>query len=185
MPARHWIIVATLAFLTLGVSGPAAAQGPVVPTPASPDLDKVLSLTPLRIDVVLQRYSAANEPLGRLPFALYGRADDRAATLRLGVQVPVNTGNNSISYQSVGTNIDAVISMTRDGRYRAVITVRDTSLLPADSKQPMIGGNVSIREFSTESLLVLRDGQSMEFSVGTDRTNGETIKAEVTVTALK
>lgn len=185
MPTRRWIIVAALTFVALSARGPAAAQTPTVPVPAMADLEKVLSLTPLRIDVVLQRYSAANESLGRLPFALYGRADDRAATLRLGVQVPVNTGNNSISYQSVGTNIDAVISMTSDGRYRALITVRDTSLLPADSKQPIIGGNVSIREYSTESLLVLRDGQPMEFSVGTDRTNGETIKAEVTVTALK
>jgi hypothetical protein len=190
---RRWIVLLTV--LALAASGsvvfarqgvqvpPAAIPVEQAPTRTSTDMTKVLSLQPLRVDVVLRKYSSDNKPIGSLPFVLYARADDRAATLRIGVQVPVNRGG-SVTYQSVGTDIDVVISMTPDQRYRAMITLRDTSVFADDAKDASVKPSPTLREFSVTSLIVAHEGRPTEFSVGTDKITGETMKAEVTITAL-
>ena len=42
-----------------------------------------------------------------------------------------------------------------------------------------------LRSYAIETRLILRDGQSVEVNVGTDKVSGETVTALVMVTALK
>jgi hypothetical protein len=42
-----------------------------------------------------------------------------------------------------------------------------------------------VRTFRTTNQLVLRDGQSSEFTAATDKVTGEVIKATVTLTVIK
>jgi hypothetical protein len=163
---------------------PIQTPGVVVSDQGSSDLPKVLALTPLRVEVVLQRYANGDTLIDSWPFVLSARADDRPVTLRIGVQVPVERGS-TLTTAAVGTNIDATVSLTRDQRYRALITLQDTSIVPGDSKTGSIHPAPTVREFSTTSLVVVKDGQTAELNVGYDKVTGETLKAKVTITALK
>jgi hypothetical protein len=115
-----------------------------------------------------------------------------ASVLRVGVDLPgeplTTTSKEGVSTtrrdsRYVGTQIDASAVTTPDGRFRLYISVSDSSVVPADRSKEFV--SPVIRSFTTQNNLLLRPGQPVTFSVGTDPISGETLSAEVTVSVVK
>ena len=173
---------------------PAAA--PAKPAPAV--------VTPLKVLVVVSRFQGEKK-ISSLPYSLSVTAGSRA-TLRMGAQVPIMMitaapapikgpdGNaipqvGPIQYRDIGTNIDCNVSRpTEDGRFQIEITIDDSSLYadgPAGANNTLPPGNPSFRAFRASDSLLLKDGQTAQFSTATDKVSGETVKVDVTLAVMK
>jgi hypothetical protein len=166
---------------------------PAIVKPAEPPV------TPLKVQVVISRFEAEKK-LSSLPYTLSVNAGSRA-TLRMGAKVPVimmMTATNvpkdvpqvgPVQYQDVGTDIDCSVSRPQDdGRYRLEITISDTSVYgdaPATAGGKPAPGNPSFRSFRASDSLVLKDGQTAQFTTATDKVSGEIVKVDVTLTVVK
>jgi len=75
--------------------------------------------------------------------------------------------------------------MTR--RPRPTITIEDTSVIGDDEplQQGLVKGNPSFRTFRSNESLLLKDGQSQQFTTATDKVTGNVVKVDVTLTILK
>jgi hypothetical protein len=167
---------------------PAAPAAKPAPTPA----------TPLKVTVLVSRFQGEKK-LSSLPYTLSVNAGSRA-TLRMGAKVPVmmmtfanmpkdTPAGGPIQYQDVGTDIDCYVSSVQDdGRYRIEITLSDTSVYgdgPTATDNRPAPGNPSFRSFRATDSMVLRDGQTAQFTTATDKVSGEIVKVDVTLTAVK
>ena len=173
-----------------------AQEKPAAPAakPASVDMPR----TPLKVLVLISRYQGEKK-ISSLPYMLSVNADSRG-TLRMGAKVPVMmimTANmpkdlpqgGPVQYQDVGTDIDCyVFKAQEDGRYRVEITISDTSVYgdgPAASDNKPAPGNPSFRSFRASDSMVLKDGQTSQFTTATDKVSGEIVKVDVTLTVVK
>jgi type II secretory pathway component GspD/PulD (secretin) len=92
----------------------------------------------------------------------------------------------SFQYKDVGTNIDCSASSTDDGRYRLAITIEDSSIITDEKAQPgQVKGNPSFRSFRSTETLLLRDGQTLQFTSATDKISGDVVKVDVTLTVIR
>jgi hypothetical protein len=159
-----------------------AAKPTVSPQPAKPG-----PVTPLKVTIVLSRYQG-DKKASSLPFTLSVNTNDRSRTsLRLGAKIPISSAGGSFSYQDVGTNIDCVASTLDDGRYRLELTIEDSSVY---GDEP--GGQVAtkreppaFRSFRSTNTLIMKDGQSTQYTTATDKVSGEITKVDVTVNTMK
>jgi Bacterial type II and III secretion system protein len=177
------VTLLVLASLTLPTAAQPAAQ------PAS------RAATALMLDVAIARYQG-DKRVSNLPYSLAVNADNEPSRLRIGGQVPVAsptiTGDGkappatlSYSYRDIGTSIDARAAALDDGRFKVLITVDDTSVY-ADADNPGgTKGAPSFRSFRSNNTLMLRDGQTAEFTTATDRISGEVTKVTVKLTVMK
>jgi hypothetical protein len=175
------VTLVVLALLTL----PTFAQPAFQPAPRA--------ATALMLDVVIARYQG-DKRVSNLPYSLAVNANDEPARLRIGGQVPVAsptiTGDGkaplaTYSYRDIGTSIDARAAALDDGRFKVLITIDDTSVY-ADADNPGgTKGAPSFRSFRSNNTLMLRDGQTAEFTTATDRISGEVTKVTVKLTAMK
>jgi hypothetical protein len=167
------------------------------PAPAAPK-PAPAAVTPLKVSVVVSRFQGEKK-LSSLPYTLSVNAGSRA-TLRMGAKVPVMmmmTANmpkdlpqgGPVQYQDVGTSIDCNVSGAQDdGRFRVEITIDDSSVYgegpnATDNKPPP--GNPSFRSFRASDSMVLRDGQTSQFTTATDKVSGEIVKVDVTLNVVK
>jgi hypothetical protein len=167
------------------------------PAPAAPK-PAPAAVTPLKVQVLVSRFQGEKK-LSSLPYTLSVNAGSRA-TLRMGAKVPVMmmmTANmpkdlpqgGPVQYQDVGTSIDCSVSAVQDdGRFRVEITIDDSSVYgdgpnPTENKPPP--GNPSFRSFRASDSMVLRDGQTSQFTTATDKVSGEIVKVDVTLTVVK
>ena len=169
-----------------GLSGALVAQQPAAakpaPPPPAPRPEVNRQVPPsVKVDIVLSRANG-NKTLSSLPYAL-NVTEGMATHLRLGSQVPIPQGP-SISYQNVGSGIDCDVRVLEDGRYRLALTLDDSSVAEGPAPQGLPDMPV-IRSYRVENLLILRSGEATTFNVATDKVSGDTIRAQVTVTALK
>ena len=167
--------------------------------------------TPLQVQVVVSRYSG-DKKIGSLPYVLTVNAgasslrleQSENSRLRMGSDVPVPSSVftpvasekaadgsaqpaplRSFTYRSVGTNIDCRARSMGDGRFELGISIEDNSIIP-DGGSP--GGQQaapSVRSFQSSQTLILRDGQSRQFTAATDRVSGEVVRIDVTLTVVK
>src|SRR5262244_2743204 len=110
--------------------------------------------------------------------------------LRMGSKVPIHVGANQISYQDVGTNIDARAANPGDGRFLLYISFERSWVdgevampLAKDASAADNSGHVRnpiIRQFKSELDLKVRDGQTVEGTTATDPLTGKVIRVEVT-----
>ena len=117
--------------------------------------------------------------------------------LRMGANVPVPTttftpvqgpGANplvSYNYQNVGTNIDCSARPLGDGRFVVDISVEERSVVQQPNGGTGISGAPVIRNFEAQNNLVLRDGQTRQFTAASDRVTGEVVKVDVTLKVVK
>jgi hypothetical protein len=141
-------------------------------------------LTPLKIQVILSRYEGEKK-ISSVPYTLSLSANDRGVSLRMGSQVPMPTGKDgAFSYMNVGTNIDCNASTTDDGRFKIELTVDDSSV-DGRSGDPRLAGVLTLKNFRTNNIVVLRDGQSAQFTAATDKVSGEVVKVDVTLNVEK
>jgi hypothetical protein len=178
--------------LTLGAVA-RAQEKPGPPTQKSP------AIVPLKVQVIISRYQGEKK-VSSLPYTLSVNANDRgSSSLRMGAQVPIATammplvdsvGKSSVpqsfQYKDVGTNIDCSASSTDDGRYRLAITIEDSSIITDEKAQPgQVKGNPSFRSFRSTETLLLRDGQTLQFTSATDKISGDVVKVDVTLTVIR
>ena len=153
---------------------------------------------PLKVQVVVSRFQGEKK-LSSLPYSLSVNAGSRA-TLRMGAKVPVMmiTAKSPvegvpmvgpIQYQDVGTSIDCYVSTPQDdGRFKLEITIDDSSVYgdtPTTTDNKPAAGNPSFRSFRASDSMVLRDGQTSQFTTATDKVSGEIVKVDVTLTVVK
>ena len=138
---------------------------------------------------------------GRLPFVLMvipsavGSSRDGATTqLQMGSDVPVATNamsangvTNSYQYRSVGTKIEAAANSLEDGRFNVNLMVTDSQVLSDSGKAAAGGLNLLPRfqSFTSSNRLILRDGQTVQFTAATDKTSGEVVMLDVTLNVIK
>jgi len=186
---KSYIAVVAVLIVALGTPGRAQEQKPpTTPTAVAP--------TTLRVQVVLARYQGEKK-ISSLPYTLTVNMDDRnrntgRASLRLGTQVPITNMSRqsetnaqlvpTVQYRDVGTSIDCVASLLEDGRFKIELTVDDSSLETGPGSG---GAHPSFKSFKTNDTVVLRDGQSAQYSMATDKVNSDVWKVDVTATVVK
>jgi hypothetical protein len=179
---KRFAWLAALALVTLG--GSAAAQSPPPP------------LMTLRVTVVIAKYQGEKK-ISSMPYTLSVRADGSRASLRMGSQVPVPTttigsGTDkalpmaSYTYKDVGTSIDCQATRIDDTQFRLDLTIDDSAI----ASDPVAPGaprseHPAFRSFRSSNTLVLKDGQTSQYTTATDKVSGEVVKADVTVNIAK
>lgn len=161
------------------------------PSPAN----AVGPLVPLDVQVVVNRYQG-DKRISSLPYALAVNANDRSvSSIRMGARVPMagplqGSAPNSpvmVNYENVGTNIDCFARTTDDGRFQVNLTIEDSSVYQSaeGAAAPTLAGRPVMRTFRSANTLMLRDGQTRQFTAATDRVNGEVVRIDVTLRVVK
>ena len=149
----------------------------------------------LKVQVVIAKYQG-DKKISSMPFTLTVRADGSRASLRMGSQVPIVTttivqsgdkGNQTVpsyNYKDVGTSIDCQANRIDDTQFKLDITIDDSAIAtePQGASRPE---HPSFRSFRSSNTLVLRDGQTAQYTTATDKVSGEVMKADVTLTVVK
>jgi hypothetical protein len=155
-------------------------------------------LTPVKLTIVLSRYQGEKK-VSSLPYTLVVNANGPKASLRMGSSVPIPSTSfapkdpaggaaqlTSYQYRDVGINIDCTAASLDDARFRFELAIDDSSVYGDDSPATkLVQGAPSFRSFRITEQVVLKDGQSREFMVATDKVNGEVTKVEVSLTVVK
>lgn len=144
-------------------------------------------MTPLKVQVVISRYEG-DKKVSSLPYTLSVTANGERVRLRMGSQIPVPSSTpstlpnqgpvQSFSFVTVGTSIDSMATTTDDGRYRVEVSIEDTSIQERVPTLPV----PTLRTFSIGNTMTLRDGQTAQFTSAADKTTGEVVKVDVTLT---
>lgn len=164
-------------------AGTARAQDKPVPGPASP----------VKLEVTIARVQGG-KTVSSIPYVLTANPGDRSASaLRMGSQIPVRSSVTtdgktvpSYSYRDVGTNIDCLVAAPADGRYRVTVVIDESSVYDESLKPSAVATSElpALRSFRATNLMVLKHGQTEEFTMATDRFTGEIVKATVKLTVL-
>jgi hypothetical protein len=158
-------------------------------------------VVPLEVQVTISRYQGEKK-ISSMPYMLAVNANSTDAQLTMNVDVPVTTttftpvsGDNkapapvpleSFNYRGVGTNIVCGATTSDDGRFEISLGVDETSVVP--SAEGQVGtrpGMPAFRNFKSRNRLLLRDGQTRQYTAATDRISGETVRVEVKLTVVK
>lgn len=169
------------------------------------------SVVPLKIQVVLSRYEGSKK-ISTTPYEMAVRTDGANGAIRMATRIavpnlwiappapeteegasgppvrPPNPPVTSFTYQEVGTNIGCQARRLNNGRFSVTISIEDRSVYPPDQplqSRPQGVDAPAFRTYESSNALILRDGQSAQFTVATDKITGEVIKADVTMTVLE
>ena len=170
------------------------------PAAATPKAAPVV-VTPLKAQVVIARYQGEKK-ISSMPYTLTMNAapPNNHANLRMGAKIPVmriTAGPaqvvdgktipqvGPIQYQDVGTNIDCFTTALDDGRFLLNITIDDSSVYPDEQAPGGAKGNPSFRSFRASNSMVLKNGETGQFTTATDKVSGEIVKVDVTLTVMK
>jgi hypothetical protein len=160
---------------------------------------KANALIPVDVEVVISRYQG-DKKISSLPYFLAVNAGERApqTKLRMGANVPLasttfqQSGDaksavvSSYNYRDIGTNIDVSARPLADGRFVVVVNVGERSVVqPPENCNNVASCAPVIRNFEAENNLVLRDGQTRQFTAAADRITGEVVKVDVTLKVAK
>jgi hypothetical protein len=171
---------------------------------------KIPPIVPLKVDIVVSRYQG-DKKVSSLPYTLAVNANDgildmmgnyqpnNSAQLRTGASVPVPSlatpkdtpvqgPVGPVVYKTIGINIDCWALSMDDGRFKVDIRIDDTSVYAEGQTAAgvaKIAEIPSFRTFQSHNAVVLRDGQSSQFTAAADRITGEVTKVDVTITVVK
>ena len=176
---------------------------PAVPPQPLPAIGAA-SIVPLKVTITLSKYQG-DKKVSSLPYEVTVRTDGSKASIRMGTQVPTpgsgapnpaaNGGRPApvigpFVMKDVGTNIDCNAINLKDGRYAVTVTIEDSSIYEDSQRTEIPNGSKAtgvsaVRTFRTTNALVLRDGQSTEFTTAVDKITGDVFKANVLLTVIK
>ncbi len=183
------IVAATLVFAVVSGLGVGSAQETKFGGDASSArAQEKPALVPLKLQLVLSRYQAEKK-ISSIPYMLWLTGNDpRPARLRMGVQVPVPVSVGSMNYnlKDVGTQIDCTAAAANNGFYRLELTVSDSGI--SISEKPGGTGATALpsyRNFTSTFTILLRDGQTGQYTSATDPVSGEVLKIDATLNVLK
>jgi hypothetical protein len=188
-------------------------MGPLaIPPPPAVAQAKDADIVSLRVLVTVATYQG-DKKVSSVPYTLSVNAAPNAfgpnmppspfnfmpSQLRMGVRVPVPTmapptvdgkrvdgmvTAGPVVYEDIGTNIDCSATAMGDGRFQLQLSIEDKSLAsPSPTSRP--GDPPVFRTFRLSNQLILRDGQSTQFTAATDRVTGEQVRIEVSVSIAK
>lgn len=179
-------ICAVALFLCVAVpAGPLTAQG----RPGGGQ-EQAAAGTPvsLKLQLVLGRYQGEKR-ISSMPYALQLVANEREITnLRMTTDVPVPNPAGGHNYRSVGTSIDCRAFTASDGVYRLHVTLNDTSVRLPEQKDAAAASAVaapSFRSFTANFTILLRDGQTAQYTSATDPASGEVLRVDATLSVVK
>jgi hypothetical protein len=156
----------------------------------------------LKVQVTITE-TEGEKKLVNLPYAFYMRAGEGGpgspwTKVRMGSRVPVYVGKDGgMQYIDVGTNIDARGFVGEDGRFDLSLNlerswVEGDVAVPVDKPLAQSGDGHSgqfrepvIRQFRTELVLTIKDGQTMQSTVATDPLSGRMLAINVTMNVVK
>ena len=191
-------------------SPPPGTPPPPPPPPGTPSADVGVDLS---VEVTISRYQG-DELISSLPYVLAVTSHDGrrrlpmgaipgTSSLRMDAEVPVLTmaqpGNpdgeplpglhgGPFTYRPVGTRIDCHTRSLGDGRYAINVVIEESSVYSDDDLTSMetfrAPGVPVFRSFESSNTLVLRDGQSRQYTAAADRVTGESIRVDVALTVL-
>ena len=167
--------IITLALIVSVVSAPLLAQAP----PAKPPV-------PIKILVVISHYEG-DKKVSNLPYTIAVTANERGGSLRMGSKIPVPSqggagANGGFTYQDIGTNIDCSATSLDENRFKVDVSISDSSVMERRSSD---GGIPTLRSLFTNNSVVLKDGQSAQFTAAADKMTGEVVKVDVTLSIDK
>ena len=179
--------LAVAALVVMTVPAIARAQATRIPEPA---------LVPLEVEVTIARYDGTKR-ISNLPYTLAVNSNGENVRLHMGADVAVPSatftplaGNDkqvnplqSYQYRSVGTTIIASSKAAEDGRFQLSLSIEDSSVFTVPSGAA--GATPAFRRFNSSNTLLLRDGQTREYTAATDRVSGEVVKVSVTLRVVK
>jgi hypothetical protein len=186
---------------TLSAQNPPPPQ-PVPEQPAPPGARGARApAIPLEVQIVLSRYQGEKR-VSSMPYVLAVNANGERASLNMGADVAIpnttfapNDASKpqpfvSYNYRPIGTSIVCGATTTSDdGRFEVNISVDDSSVyLKEDGVAggPVATSNMpAFRSFKSRNTLLLRDGQTRQYTAATDRVSGETIRIDVTLKVVK
>lgn len=165
------------------------------------------TVVPLDLQVVIARFQGEKR-LSSVPYVLAVNANSGAAQLNMGAEVPVPTTSftpvdgkstpvTSFSYRNVGTSISVSAQSADDGRFEVDLSVDEHSvgMTALDFDRPPgaalrlndagQGQWPTFRNFKSRNKVLLRSGQTRQYTAATDRISGETIRIEVTLNVVK
>lgn len=174
---------ATLAFMLIAT----AAAGQDRPATKPP--------TPLKLEVVFAKYEGQKR-VSSVPYTLSLNADGRDSSVRMGIQVPLATAVKEavggVVYKDVTNNVDCKALPLDDGRYAVECSLQQSSLYSMEGAQrsAWLSGTASvtaplIRTFGAQARLLLRDGETGQYTVATDPVSGEVLKVDITLRVVK
>jgi Flp pilus assembly secretin CpaC len=174
-------IVVVAAILCIGLSGEGvrAVSAQAAQAAAKTEI-------PLKVTIVIARFTGEKKTAS-LPFTLTVITNERTS-LRMGSEVPIPSGSaqTAYTYRSVGTNIDCGANVREDGRFRLVLTITDSQIFSDQKPGPgVMSGIPSFQSFTSNTTLMLADGQSTQFTTATDKVSGEVVRVDVTVNVVK
>jgi type II secretory pathway component GspD/PulD (secretin) len=157
-------------------------------------------VTPLEVQVVISKFQG-DKRISSIPYVLAVNANSSNAQLTVGADIPVQTtmfqqqtdGKSagpmrSYTYRNVGTNIECSAISADDGRFELSVSVDESSVatsVPADDKGQSTGEMPVFKSFKSRNKVLLRSGQTRQYTAATDRVSGETVRIEVTLTVAK
>ncbi|MGD0426692.1 MAG: hypothetical protein ABSC10_08230 [Candidatus Acidiferrales bacterium] len=193
-------------FALLFMCAPLLVYGQGTKASDAPENAKAEPSTPVKLLIVLSEYDGTKK-IANLPYTMPLIVGDKPSgaysTLRIGVKVPVKTGESKtgdtqIQYIDVGTSIDARVSHADGGKYQVDLKVDRSSLYVAargqDGKvfgKEWSGGEAPpttepiVRQYRGDVGMSLREGQTSEGTVATDPLTGHIFKVEVTLNMAK
>lgn len=192
-----WMAVALLFAMCV----PTAAAQEKTPAPAPQTPPKPVAApresgwVPLKVSVVISRYRG-DKRITSLPYMLGVVANGPTTTLRMGSDVPIvqnviggAPGQQSFTYRSVGTNIDCRAFTAPERLYRLEVAVADSSVHLDAADKAAVPARVAdvpmFRTFNSSFSILLRDGQTTEYTSATDPVTGEVMKIDITLNVLK
>jgi type II secretory pathway component GspD/PulD (secretin) len=157
-------------------------------------------VTPLEVQIVISKFQG-DKRISSIPYVLAVNANSSSAQLNVGADIPVQSTTfspvvdgkpanplRSFNYRSVGTNIECSAVTAEDGRFELSLAVDEssvvTNLTPGNKDQPLAELPV-FRSFKSRNKVLLRSGQTRQYTAATDRVSGETVRIEVTLTVVK
>jgi Flp pilus assembly secretin CpaC len=156
--------------------------------------EAALVLTQLTVQVVMTKHQGEKK-VSSVPYtlSLVANAGGDPISVRMGTRVPIVTetthggavATSNVEYADVGMGIDCLAWSTEDGRFRLSIAVEDNSVLAEPPAGAKSGGRPIFRTFKASQMILLRDGQSAQFTAATDKLTGEVTKLEVSLTVAK
>jgi Flp pilus assembly secretin CpaC len=195
-------VLARSLLLALGVVSIAVSAGAQNQPPSAAGVSAVS--IPLRIQLVIARYQGEKK-ISSVPFTLFVNATDLAnhaeeqSRVQIGVEVPMpavpppaeakpNAAGQAapLQYRPFGTNINCFAKVLDNGRFKLSIAI-DESMPYTDQDRARSTTSPApvFRSSRVSSFVVLKDGQSEQFSTATDRFSGEVVKMDVTLSVVK
>jgi Flp pilus assembly secretin CpaC len=144
----------------------------------------------LRLDVVMTR-SQGDTVVARLPYSLLLNTDGNRARVYAGIQLPIlarHKGENTVMFKNAGTQVSCRAKALEDGRFELALSTELGSVYPTnDAAEEATDPPAApvLRSVSTDTVIILRDGQSTVLSDVADPITGETVKKTVTLSVVK